>query len=231
MASRTHRRILLSSSIDDLVSSDRAGTILGAVFATMYPDKIERMVLDGVADTEEYFRGNVTADLLDTDKAVDVFFDACYEAGPELCAFYDSSPEQISANLDALYDALKVAPVPALISESSFGVVDYGMLKDLIRNVVYSPYQYFPALAQGLALLLSRSLTLLSSRLHALHISAQHRHPDVLLVASRSYSHDTVQAARSTRRAYHIVQSSMAAPTGIKPGLYAPQESHSRRRT
>ena len=98
-------------------------------------------------------QGNVSGNLLDTDKAVDVFFNACYEAGPELCAFYDSSPEQISANLDALYDALKVAPVPALISESSFGVVDYGMLKDLIRNVVYSPYQYFPALAQGLALL------------------------------------------------------------------------------
>ncbi|KZV74674.1 hypothetical protein PENSPDRAFT_681844 [Peniophora sp. CONT] len=130
------------------------GTVLGATVASIYPDKIERMVLDGVIDVEGYYAtGNVTFNLLDTDKAVDVFFQACYEAGPELCAFYDTSPEQISANLDALYESLKVAPVPALISESSFGVVDFGMLKDLIRNIVYTPYQLFPTLAQGLALL------------------------------------------------------------------------------
>ncbi|KZV76859.1 hypothetical protein PENSPDRAFT_622357 [Peniophora sp. CONT] len=129
------------------------GTVLGATVASIYPDKIERMVLDGVADAEAYYAGNVTSNLLATDKAVDVFFQACYDAGPELCAFYDSSPKQISANLDALYESLKVAPVPALISETSFGVVDYGMLRNLIRNVVYSPYQLFPVLAQGLALL------------------------------------------------------------------------------
>ncbi|VDC03757.1 unnamed protein product [Peniophora sp. CBMAI 1063] len=129
------------------------GTVLGATVASLYPDKIERMVLDGVADAQAYYAGNVTVNLLDTDKAVDVFFQACYEAGPELCAFYDSSAEQISANLDALYEQLKVAPIPALVNEASFGVVDYGMLRDLIRNVVYTPYQLFPILAQGLALL------------------------------------------------------------------------------
>ncbi|VDC03622.1 unnamed protein product [Peniophora sp. CBMAI 1063] len=129
------------------------GTVLGATVASLYPDSIERMVLDGVLDAQEYYAGNVTANLLDTDKAVNVFFQACYEAGPDLCAFYDSSAKQISANLDALYEQLKEAPIPVLINEASFGFVDYGMLRGIIRDVVYFPYQYFPFLAQGLALL------------------------------------------------------------------------------
>jgi hypothetical protein len=122
----------------------------GAVFATMFPDKIERMVLDGVADTEEYFRGNITAELLDTDKAVDTFFQSCFEAGPDLCAFYDSSPEKISANLDALYEQVKVAPMPAIYG-TNYGIVDYGFLRETIYSLVATPYQSFQLLAEGLA--------------------------------------------------------------------------------
>ena len=39
------------------VSIDSAGTLLGTTFATMYPDKIERMVLDGVVDAEQWYTG------------------------------------------------------------------------------------------------------------------------------------------------------------------------------
>jgi hypothetical protein len=132
----------------------------------MFPDKIERMVLDGVADTEEFFHGNVTAELLDTDKAVDTFFQSCFEAGPDLCAFYDSSPQKISANLDALYEQLKIAPMPANDS-TSYGVVDYGFLRHTIRTLVYTPYQTFQPLAEGLALLAQGNASLIFSLNHS----------------------------------------------------------------
>lgn len=31
------------------------GTIMGATFAAMFPDRVDRVVLDGVADSEEYY--------------------------------------------------------------------------------------------------------------------------------------------------------------------------------
>jgi pimeloyl-ACP methyl ester carboxylesterase len=33
------------------------GTLLGATFATVYPNRIERMILDGVVDAEDYYSG------------------------------------------------------------------------------------------------------------------------------------------------------------------------------
>ena len=33
------------------------GTVLGITFASMCPDNIERMILDGVADTEAWYIG------------------------------------------------------------------------------------------------------------------------------------------------------------------------------
>ena len=57
--------------------------------------------------------------MLDTDKALDGFFQACYEAGPDTCAFYDSSPAQISTNFDALFDQLKNAPLPEAAATSA----------------------------------------------------------------------------------------------------------------
>ncbi|KAJ6455028.1 TAP-like protein-domain-containing protein [Mycena sanguinolenta] len=35
------------------------GTVLGATFAAMFPDKIERMLLDGVSDAEDYYSGMI----------------------------------------------------------------------------------------------------------------------------------------------------------------------------
>jgi pimeloyl-ACP methyl ester carboxylesterase len=40
------------------------GTVLGATFATMFPDKVGRMVLDGVADSDQWFLENVSRSLL-----------------------------------------------------------------------------------------------------------------------------------------------------------------------
>ncbi|KAI0031333.1 alpha/beta hydrolase fold-domain-containing protein [Vararia minispora EC-137] len=138
------------------------GTVLGAVFATMFPQNVGKMILDGVADTEAYFAGNVTANLLSTDAALNVFFQSCFAAGPDLCAFYDSSPGKISANLGALYEQLKAAPIPAT-DGVNYGVVDYSLVRHLVRASLYSPYSSFASLAEGFALAAQGNASLLFS--------------------------------------------------------------------
>ncbi|KZV71961.1 hypothetical protein PENSPDRAFT_576805, partial [Peniophora sp. CONT] len=128
------------------------GTALGTTFATMYPDKIERMILDGVFDAEAYYAGNYTASMLDTDAALDTFFQTCYEAGPDRCAVYDSSPTRISDNFDAFHEQLKTSPLPVFNNETSYGILDYTTARHFARVMLYTPFSSFPAYAEALAL-------------------------------------------------------------------------------
>jgi len=117
----------------------------------MFPDKVDRMVLDGVLDVDAYIGGDPKPNLVDTDKAVNSFFQSCFNAGPELCAFHDSSPEAISANFDALLDQLKVNPVPVITPEG-FGLVDYTLVHNLVFALIDAPYNgVFPLIAEGLS--------------------------------------------------------------------------------
>ncbi|KAF4574323.1 hypothetical protein EYR40_005957 [Pleurotus pulmonarius] len=125
------------------------GTVLGATFASLFPDRVERLVLDGVVDSENYFASRWSDDL-DTDKTLQSFFDSCFEGGPELCPFYESSPQAMARKLDELTRTIALRPVP-VISNTSYGLVDYARLRSTIFNSLYAPYAEFPRLAQGLA--------------------------------------------------------------------------------
>ncbi|KAL4257974.1 Serine protease/Carboxylesterase S33 [Pleurotus pulmonarius] len=126
------------------------GTVLGATFAALFPDRIERLVLDGVVDAENYFATLYSNNLLDTDKALQSFFDSCFEGGPDLCPFYESSPQAIARKLDELTQSIFLRPVP-VVTSLSYGLVDYSRLRNTIFLSLYSPYTDFPRLAQGLA--------------------------------------------------------------------------------
>ncbi|KAF8965907.1 TAP-like protein-domain-containing protein [Flammula alnicola] len=130
------------------------GTVLGATFASMFPDKVERLVIDGVLDMEGYYSTNWANQSLDTEKVLQEFFQGCFKAGPQACAFYDTSPAAISRNLVALYS--KVIAQPAVAYSPSlpeYGIVDHAVLKSAIFNSLYIPYSSFSPLAQGLAAL------------------------------------------------------------------------------
>ncbi|KAK0243686.1 Alpha/Beta hydrolase protein [Armillaria nabsnona] len=126
------------------------GTVLGATFASMFPDKIERMILDGVLDMDGYYSGDWRNEVLDTEKDMQSFFDGCVAAGPDACAFYAPTSEEISDKLDTIYQSLLTEPVP-VISPSFYGVVDYAVLQTAVKNALYVPYTFFSILAEGLA--------------------------------------------------------------------------------
>ncbi|KAJ7151960.1 TAP-like protein-domain-containing protein [Mycena filopes] len=126
------------------------GSVLGSTFAAMFPDKVGRVVVDGVLDMEAWYSANLSTEVADTDKALQRFIDGCFAAGPDACAFYAPSPAQISANLQFLLDSVKTNPVP-VVTPISYNVLVYTLLKNAIFDALYSASTLFAPLAQGLA--------------------------------------------------------------------------------
>ncbi|KAF8160399.1 TAP-like protein-domain-containing protein, partial [Pholiota molesta] len=128
------------------------GTVIGATFAAMFPDKVERLIIDGVLDMEGYYNTDWANEALDTDKVLQLFFTECNKAGPQACAFYASSPQAISDNLDKLYAQVLAQPAVAYAPTlPAYGAVDHPILKNAILSAFYTPYDSFSSLAQGLA--------------------------------------------------------------------------------
>ena len=88
--------------------------------------------------------------LLDTDKTMESFYTGCADAGPDRCAFWAPSPEDIHQNLTNLYDSISVQPIPVKTG-NTYGYVDYQMLHGFVFHCLYSPFATYRRLAQGLA--------------------------------------------------------------------------------
>ena len=64
------------------------GTFLGQTFASMFPDSVGNMVLDGVLSPEAYLANFTSSFVNDLDGVIATFFIYCYEAGPSNCPYY-----------------------------------------------------------------------------------------------------------------------------------------------
>ncbi|KAK1231140.1 hypothetical protein PQX77_005746 [Marasmius sp. AFHP31] len=143
------------------------GTVLGSTFAAMFPDNVERLVIDGVVDvTDDYYTAQWTTNLRDTDDVLQWFFKDCLNAGPKDCAFYESSTEAMSSKLNKLYGAIIQSPVP-VHTNTSYGIVDYARLRGTIFRTFYQPFNNWPRLATGLTELMNGNGTMIYSMLDA----------------------------------------------------------------
>ncbi|KAF5311061.1 hypothetical protein D9619_008145 [Psilocybe cf. subviscida] len=133
------------------------GSVLGATFASLFPDKIERLIIDGVS----LWSNN----LLDTDKAMDSFYTGCAAAGPEGCAFWAPTASDIEANLTKIIHAVRSNPVP-MRTKAGYGLLDYAMLRSALFTGLYSPYTSFPILAEGFAELAAGNGTKIFDRMN-----------------------------------------------------------------
>ncbi|KAJ7751892.1 Alpha/Beta hydrolase protein [Mycena maculata] len=118
------------------------GSILGATFAALFPDKVGRILIDA----------NLTIEATETDKVLQSFFDGCAAAGPDLCAFYEPTAAAIAARLAALTASIRAQPVP-VITPTAYGIVDYSFLRSVLFTSFYVPYTLFAPVAEGLAAL------------------------------------------------------------------------------
>lgn len=81
------------------------------------------------------------ASLIDTDAVLTWFYDACVEAGPELCPIHESTSERIRQRVNNVLEGLKSAPIPFVDATSGTqGVVTYDVVKNQLFQMLYSPY-------------------------------------------------------------------------------------------
>ena len=81
---------------------------------------------------------------------MDSFYTGCADAGPDRCAFWAPSPDDIHQNLTNLYNSISVQPVPGKAG-NIYGYVDYRMLHSMVFQSLYFPFATYRHLAQGLA--------------------------------------------------------------------------------
>jgi len=132
------------------------GTVLGATFAAMFPDKIERLILDGVVDAENYYSGAWSNNVLDTDAALYDVYQQCAAAGPVLCPLYESTADGVKSRVDKILQSLKISPVPVFnrsVAGATSGVVDYEIAKISMLLMLYRTHSRGKALLDMFAAL------------------------------------------------------------------------------
>jgi pimeloyl-ACP methyl ester carboxylesterase len=88
------------------------GTLLGATYATMFPSRVQRMVLDAPLDPELWRRDPLAAtaqQAVSGERVLDAWFATCRAEGPA-CTFGGGQPAQA---FDALIARLEAQPLPA----------------------------------------------------------------------------------------------------------------------
>lgn len=129
------------------------GTYIGSTFAAMYPDRVERLVLDGVVDTSDNQQAVTYTDLMDTERTMNSFYQYCADAGYPACALANpdrsTGPAEVEQRTLAIIEKLRYDPVPVVdpIPE----VITSHDLRTLIFQSLYKPVRMFPTLANTIA--------------------------------------------------------------------------------
>jgi pimeloyl-ACP methyl ester carboxylesterase len=130
------------------------GTLLGQTFAAMFPNRVSRMVLDGVGDSSDYYNTAWMLGLNDTDKIMAKFFEYCSATGPEKCALNidNATSSDIQKSVDSLISSLHENPI-AVPGNGTRGseIITYSDVMLMIRYLIYRPLDKFPEMAHLLA--------------------------------------------------------------------------------
>jgi pimeloyl-ACP methyl ester carboxylesterase len=129
------------------------GTHLGSTFASMFPNRVGRLVLDGVVSSYDYnhsLLGN--GSLTDAEKAMKSFYTYCHNMGPEGCALAtaNSTVADIEEHFQSIVESLYHNPLP-LISPMGPDFLTWSELKVIIVSGTYQPQLVFPYIAELLA--------------------------------------------------------------------------------
>jgi pimeloyl-ACP methyl ester carboxylesterase len=115
------------------------GTILGATYANLFPDRVRALALDGAVNPEGFtsdISSFLTDSYRDSDAVLEGFFATCEEAGPELCALAGKDPQRVYEQL--VGDIRASGGLPALTS-SVPTIVTEDFLSNLVFQLMYTP--------------------------------------------------------------------------------------------
>lgn len=128
------------------------GTVIGSTFASMFPDRVGRMILDGVLNADQYYSNYWTDNVDQMDESMETFSTFCHSAGPENCSLWGPTPTNITSRLDGIIREIQNRPVPlSRVRGSNLpAMVTYSDLKTLFLNSIYTPLASFPGMADTL---------------------------------------------------------------------------------
>jgi pimeloyl-ACP methyl ester carboxylesterase len=126
------------------------GTLLGATFAALQPHRSQRILIDGVEESNDYYQTGWITNLRDTDAIMHKFYQYCSDAGPEKCAL--NSGNLTAGDIEDLVETLvtDIADNPVAVTGSKTRgpeIITYSDVLELIRPSLYSPLALFPRTA------------------------------------------------------------------------------------
>lgn len=131
------------------------GTFLGETFASMFPDRVGSVVLDGVVSPEGYVTNYTWSSVTHLDGPISVFFIHCHEVGQSECSFatgyspkdihtrFEESFSQLDAqtaaannwsNASEIEDALLLFKI-ALLTTANHPIENFGVLPDVLLGL------------------------------------------------------------------------------------------------
>lgn len=123
------------------------GTVLGQTYAVLFPDRVDRMVLDGVLNFDDYYAADKDprADIGDADLALNNSFQACFDAGRMHCALWSNSIDEIKERFEDADQRIHDMPLPVL----GYGLLTWSLWRSGVYNALYKHNEGFPLLAGG----------------------------------------------------------------------------------
>lgn len=121
------------------------GTLLGQTYATLFPERSNRVIIDGVVNQFEWYEKNFYEEsLFDTENVLHGFFNECVKAGPNNCSLSSlaRSAEELQDLVLTFMEKLREQPLSSYINSTVYGLLDH-------RNLWFGGV--FPALYKPLA--------------------------------------------------------------------------------
>jgi pimeloyl-ACP methyl ester carboxylesterase len=129
----------------------------------MYPEKVGRLVIDGVYDANDYRTTQWQSNLEDTDAVIFSFFEFCHQAGPLKCPLYAHTVAEIQQRVNTIVETLSSAPIPIPFLSKGPVVLTKKMFDMLVFTSAYSPLTMFKVIADGLVAIETYNLTTLAN--------------------------------------------------------------------
>lgn len=124
--------------------TDKLQTLLGATFAGLFPDRVGRLILDGVVDADQYVSPVWADSITDADAIFKSFPKYCFE-GKTVCSLYKPGDtfDDVKHRFYSIQESLKAQPLsfigpysntPITFTYDDFKLVAFGSLYDPVHS-------------------------------------------------------------------------------------------------
>lgn len=119
------------------------GTLLGQTYASLFPERSKRIIIDGVVNQIEWYTSLLLQDdFTNTQNVLDGFFDECMKSAKAcpLSGFADTK-EQLQSTVVDFLRGFEKDPIAVFVNTTTYGTLDY---KSLWINAVFA-HMYRPS--------------------------------------------------------------------------------------